>query len=135
MRARAGLERLVSRQYYDGLMSGEHNKPDEVVKNLRPILRIMGGQQTQGSVQAIKATNCWYDKIGTSPINRTEAAIIKSLVKQFFEYGACSTIATEDAPARGCSILATTPYQEQAQLIHQTDSRTAVPHVCSQEPG
>ncbi len=41
-------------------------------------------------------------------------------MKQFFEYGACSTIATEDAPARRCSILVTTPYQEQAQLIHQT---------------
>ncbi len=97
-------------------------KLDDVVLNMRTILRVIGGPHIRGSTLLIKPKHCVHGKVGTSPspINKTEAAIIKKIIRQLFENGACSKMATEDTPARRCSILITTPYQEQAQLIRQT---------------
>ena len=134
MRARGGVERLVSKQYYSNKMVAEHSKPDEVVVNLREILKIIGGPRIKGSTLLIKPKHCAHDKVGFSPINKTEAAIIKKVVKLLFEHGACSTMASEDTPARRCSILITTPYQEQAPT-DLTDSWSTHAHVCRQEPG
>ncbi len=117
MRAHGGLERLVSKFHYRNLMVAENNMRGAVDKSLRKILQCIGGPNTRGSTLTVLLQNAQHEKRGVSVTNKAEAAIVKSIVNPLFLHGACSTLPTNKAPGTRCTILITTPYQEQAQLI------------------
>ena len=99
-------------------MVAKKDVPGPVDMYLRKILKSIAGENFRGSMMMVQIPG-QMTRVGTSTVNVHEAAVIKHLVKHIFASGACSTLPTPTADGTRCTILVTTPYQAQAQLMNQ----------------